>query len=73
MAMLQRSSRNQNTTTSFTNAEDNGKGSEEDTPLVSGQESASSTNTTERRKRSSLCCNIKTQEMGETTAPGDPR
>eukprot|EP00957_Ditylum_brightwellii_P028815 2176821-Ditylum_brightwellii.AAC.1 len=64
---------NCNTTTSSTNAEDNGKGSEEEAFPVSGQESASSINTTERSKRSSLRCNNKTQGMRETTAPGDPR
>eukprot|EP00957_Ditylum_brightwellii_P091108 6936224-Ditylum_brightwellii.AAC.1 len=72
MALHWHSLCNHNTTTSSTNAEDNGKGSKEEAHLVSGQESTSSTNTTERRKRSSLCCNNKTQETREITALGDP-
>eukprot|EP00957_Ditylum_brightwellii_P033522 2540290-Ditylum_brightwellii.AAC.1 len=73
MAMCWCAPGNRITTTSSTNAEDNGRGSEEDAPLVTGQESASSTNTRERRTRSSLRCNNKTQETRETTALGDPR
>eukprot|EP00957_Ditylum_brightwellii_P095560 7278464-Ditylum_brightwellii.AAC.1 len=61
MAMLQRSSRNHNTTTSSTNAEDNGKGADKEAHPVSGQESASSTNKTEGSKKYSLHCNNKTQ------------
>eukprot|EP00957_Ditylum_brightwellii_P074802 5684690-Ditylum_brightwellii.AAC.1 len=73
MSMRRYLSCNCSTTTSFTYAEVNGKSSEEDAPPVSCQESASGINTTERSKRSSLCCNNKTQETRETTAPGDPR
>uniref|UniRef100_A0A7S1ZLS8 Uncharacterized protein n=1 Tax=Ditylum brightwellii TaxID=49249 RepID=A0A7S1ZLS8_9STRA len=73
MAMHWHSSHNRNTTASSTNADDNGKGLEEDAPPVSGQESASSTNTTERSNKSSLRHTKKTQETRETTAPGDLR
>eukprot|EP00957_Ditylum_brightwellii_P102299 7798546-Ditylum_brightwellii.AAC.1 len=73
MAMLWCSSRNCNTTTSSTNAEDNGKGSKEEACSVLGQEFASSISTTEGSKRSALHCNNETQETRETTDPGDPR
>eukprot|EP00957_Ditylum_brightwellii_P015899 1197624-Ditylum_brightwellii.AAC.1 len=60
MAMLRRSSRNCNTTTSFTNVEDNRKGSEEGAHPVLCHESTSSISTTEGSKKSALCCNNKT-------------
>eukprot|EP00957_Ditylum_brightwellii_P076809 5838788-Ditylum_brightwellii.AAC.1 len=73
MAMLWHSSCNRNTTTSSTNAEVNGKGSEEEVCPVSGQKSTYNISTTEGSKRSALCHNNKTQETRETTALGDPR
>eukprot|EP00957_Ditylum_brightwellii_P089166 6790492-Ditylum_brightwellii.AAC.1 len=73
MAMLWRSSRNRNTTTSSTNTEDNRKGLEEGACPVLGQESTSSISKTEGSQRSTLHCNNKTQETREIAAPGDPK
>eukprot|EP00957_Ditylum_brightwellii_P028638 2163116-Ditylum_brightwellii.AAC.1 len=64
MAMLWRSACNRNTTTSSTNAENNGKGSEEGACPVLGQESASSISTAEGSKRFASHCNKNTRNKG---------
>eukprot|EP00957_Ditylum_brightwellii_P082470 6269915-Ditylum_brightwellii.AAC.1 len=73
MAMLWHSSCNCSTTSSSTNAEDNGKGSEEEARPVLGQESTSNISTTEGSERSASYHNNKSQETRETAALGDPR